>query len=57
MPCCGFRSNLLLFAILKEATARPGYKPYVGPIIEVYNLCQIKSAVVLILGRKKTSQQ
>jgi hypothetical protein len=47
----------LLFAILKEATARPGYKPYVGPIIEVYNLCQIKSAVVLILGRKKTSQQ
>ena len=32
MPCCVFCSNQLLFVICKEATARPGYNPIIGPI-------------------------
>ena len=37
MPCCVFCSNQLLFVICKEATARPGYKPFIDPINKVYD--------------------
>ena len=33
--------------------ARSGFKSFISPIIEIYDRCQVKSAMVLILSKEK----
>lgn len=48
-----FCSISLLFLIQLEATARSGFKSFISPIIEIYDRCQVKSTMVLILSKEK----